>query len=794
MFGDIKVKSRPLRLAFLIPPRKDALQEAIKINSSLWGGVFNPIIPLHPRAPRQWRLHANEKISIQKRILGYIRAFDPDFIVSDANTLPSYVKDFGRPIVASSEIWASFYNDQRDAVPSYGVGIFELLNDIYEEFFEVKRRFPFKIVLPTLPKKHELFWAAAAGQLPPTIQQAIESGYSEMLDIEKPEVSTSYYATIVKPASLFSRRITQHKLRNERRGYWRDTGYGFYMDATRADDVIDYWNLRALGRAVIPIPKQFVNLPEFLAFIRDFVKSRYGVDRRNPAITYGTTIVRSSSCKISELENLAKALDLATLIPGNPTARVLSLQHWFPRVWDEWAMGKDGAIPDDISCQIEEYTFQDAQANLSFNLVKPSFVFDTFSRTPRYANEIYPKFYGEGDSILADVLPYDHGSEVLRVVGGLSLDDEFRIGHAGLVNLVTWRSRTRWKLPIAEEVFFAWLKDKGLDAELSPCGRVAKQIHSQLGGWTNVLTNEALISLLEQMNKGGEGAKGAPLGHVKNTLKGLGSSGRLYRSLVEHGVFQLGYKTQCTHCQRSSWYSLESLASQLVCPLCHKTLDAISAVDRDNKGEWHLKTAGPFSVGNYGDGSYCVLLGLNFFQKDHSLQTTPVMSFNAEHAATGKHLEADFGILWQDTAFGDTQEGVLFAECKSYNEFERKDFERMEMIAGHFPGAILAFCTLRKRLEPAEVKQLKRLTKAGMRYWKTERPINPVLILTGHELFDFFGAPHCWKNLAVPDWAKRAHSILDLCNATQAIYLGFPHWQETWRKDFERRRKKRKRP
>jgi hypothetical protein len=81
-----------------------------------------------------------------------------------------------------------------------------------------------------------------------------------------------------------------------------------------------------------------------------------------------------------------------------------------------------------------------------------------------------------------------------------------------------------------------------------------------------------------------------------------------------------------------------------------------------------------------------------------------------------------------------------------------------------------------------------------MRYWKTERPINPVLILTGHELFDFFGAPHCWKNLAVPDWAKRAHSILDLCNATQAIYLGFPHWQETWRKDFERRRKKRKRP
>lgn len=793
MFGDIKVKSRPLRLAFLIPPKKDALHEAIRINSTLWGGIYNPIIPLHRRAPKAWRLHPHEKISMEKRVLGYVRAFDPDFIVGDANSLPRYVKDFGRPIVAANEIWARFHKDQRDVVPSYGVGIFELLNDIYEEFFEVKRQFPFKVVLPTLQKKHEIFWAAALGQLPPLIQQTIKSGYSETLDIEKPDVSAVSYASIVKPASLFPRRISQHKLENARRGYRLDAAYGVYMDATRLDDVIDYWNLRALGRIALPIPKQFVNVPEFLGLIRSFVKSQYRVSSQNPTVTYGTTIIRGSSCKMSELESLAKALDPATLIPGNPSARVLSLQHWYPRVWDEWAMGKDGAIPDDISCQVEEHSFQDAQGSLTFNLVKPDFAVDALSNTPRYANEIYPNFYDDVDPVLADVLPYDHGQEVLRVVGGLFLSDDFRIGHTGIVSLVNWRSRTHWKPPVAEEVFFAWLKDKGFEAGLSTCGRVAKQIHTQLRGWGNVLTNEPLITLLEQMNKGGEEGKGAQLGHVKNTLKTLDASGRLYRSLVEHGVFQLGYKTQCTHCQRSSWYSLQSLASEFVCPPCHRKLDAISAVDRDNKGDWHLKTAGPFSIGNYGDGSYCVLLGLNFFQKDHSLQTTPVMSFTAKHAASGKLLEADFGIMWQDTAFGETQDGILFAECKSYNKFEKKDFERMAVIAKEFPGAILAFCTLRKSLQSSEIKQMQRLTKAGMKYWKTERPINPVLILTGQELFDHFGAPHCWKDLAVPEWAKRVHSIIDLCNATQAIYLGLPHWQETWRKDLEKRRKRRKR-
>ena len=792
MIGDLKVKSRPLRLAVLIPPKMEALHEAIQINSSLWGGLYNPIILLHKRAPSAWRLHKNEKISMGDRTLGYLRAFDPDFIVGDSSVLPQYVKDFGRPVIEPDEIWADFVKDQRDSLPNYGVGIFELLNDIYRELFEIRRRFPFKVVLPNLPGEHGAFWGAALGKLHPLIQQAIETAYAETLDIEKPDASAAAYATIVKPDSLFPRRITSHKLQNERRGYRHDAAYGIYIDATRVDDVVEYWNLRALGRSVIPIPKQFVSNPEFLDYVRKFIKSHYRVSRQNPAISYGTTIIRSSSSDMSELEAFAKALDLSTLIPANPAARALSLQHWYPRVWDEWAMGKDGAIPDDIFCEVDEKSLQDTQGDFSFDLLQPDFVVDRVSNGARYANEIYPKFYGHMDPILADVLPYDHGQQVLHAVGGPFLGDEFRIGRTGIVSLVTWRTRTHWKLPVAEDVFFAWLKDKSFEVDLSTCGRLAKQIHSQLRGWTSILTNEPLIALLEQMNKGGDEGKGAQLGHVKNALKAIDSSGRMYRSLVEHGVFQLGYKTQCTHCQRSSWYALESLASQLLCPLCHKKLDAIAAVDRENKGDWHLKTAGPFSVGNYGDGSYCVLLGLNFFERDHSLQTTPVMSFTAKNAATAKELEADFGLMWRDTAFGETQEGVLFAECKSYNKFEKKDFVRMAAIAKEFPGAILAFCTLRKKLEIAEIKQLKRLTKAGMKYWKAERPINPVLILTGHELFDHFGAPHCWKNVAVPDWVKRVHSILDFCNATQSIHLGLPHWQETWRQDFEKRRKRKK--
>jgi hypothetical protein len=757
MFGDITVKSRPLRLAFLITPEKSVLRKAIQINSTLWGGPFNPIIPLYSHTPKAWKEYPHEKGSVRDRVLGYMRAFDPDILVNCTTTdLPTYLSNFGRPIISIDEIWSDFFSDKQDGTAKYGIGIFELLNGMYKEFFEVKRRFPIKVSFPIIPKEHQLFWAAAVGELPSAIQDVIETSYGEAIDIEKPEISAQNYESILHEHIFFPRRIARYGLKTENSRNWHDHAYGYYMDADNFLEIVDFWNLRALGRAVMPIPKQFVDIPEFLALVRTFVRANYGVNRHNPAITYGTHIVRSSSSTMGDLEHLAKALEVSTLIPNNPNARALSLQHWYPRIWNEWAIGKDGATPDNVSANVEEFSFPDTDGNVTLNVVKPDFIADGFGEHPRYANEIYPKFYSQRDTILADVLPYDHGQEVLRVAGGsVSLRDEFRIGRTGLVRLIAWKHKARWKIPLAEEVFLAWLKDKGFTAELSSCGRLARELHAQLGGWLHALTNEPFLTLLEKMNRGGEDGKGAPLGAVKNELKKIGSGGNFYQSLVQRGVFQLGYRTQCTHCQRLSWHSLDDLAAQLVCPLCHKKFDAIAAVDSDNQGAWHLKTAGPFSVGNYGEGSYCVLLAFNFFERDHSLQTTPVMSFTAKHDVSGETLEADLGLFWQDTVFGELQDGVIFAECKSYNKFQRKDFDRMKQLAKQFPGAILAFCTLRPSLEPGEVRELRRITKMGMKYWKNDRPLNPVLILTGRELFNFVGAPYCWNGMDIPEWAKR---------------------------------------
>lgn len=55
MLGSIEVRTRPLRLAYLIDPDDTPqLRDAIRLSSSLWGGTFFPILPLYAELPENW--------------------------------------------------------------------------------------------------------------------------------------------------------------------------------------------------------------------------------------------------------------------------------------------------------------------------------------------------------------------------------------------------------------------------------------------------------------------------------------------------------------------------------------------------------------------------------------------------------------------------------------------------------------------------------------------------------------------------------------------------------------------
>jgi len=235
---------------------------------------------------------------------------------------------------------------------------------------------------------------------------------------------------------------------------------------------------------------------------------------------------------------------------------------------------------------------------------------------------------------------------------------------------------------------------------------------------------------------------------------------------------------------RESWYELKNISDSFACPKC---LDRFVAVGNLDSSTWSYKTTGPFSVANYAEGAFAVLLTLDFFD-EHKLTTmriTPTMSFIAE-TQDKKKIEVDFAAFWQDSVYGEKSDGLLFGECKTYGKFKNKDFKRMRYIAKTFPGAVLVFSTLRKSLTSQEIKSITSIAKKGRKYWKLERPINPVMILTGNELFSDFGPPYCWVD-SVKKRFDRVTGFLNLCDTTQQIYLNLPSWHTEWHDESGKR-------
>jgi len=800
-FGNVTLKIRPSRLALLVDAENmDQTRDAIRLASSLWGGAYFPIITLYKRMPKTWRDGPLKAPQARDVVLGYIDAFDPDILVQFAKDIPQYVRDRGLKIIGPDEVWRTLDED-RSLSPNFGIGLPEVLDDVFEQYFKYKAKYPIRVSMPVLPQKHTLFWASVFGELPPKLIPHIKRRYFEALDITEEEAKPADIRQLLKGDNVFPRRLTQHGLEHHPRSHSRRNAYAFFMDANKVSDVIDYWNLRAMGRSVVPVPKQYLDITEFREFLIDFLKSERRHWPHNPAVSDFASIVRSRNSTMDELQAFAKTLVIEKRANDPSNDPFFSMQHWYPRVWDEWARDKDGSLPDDFFGKESsiEIGKNDTTLELSFSPVMPEFI-DRHAYTGeiRCANEVSFRLYGSNE-YLAEVFPQFAGKEFIRSISSFgSFRDFWRVGRNGLVKLVSDEITEHWAIPESQKVIFAWLKDHGWTAELSSPGLLAKQIFATLDGSPSLLGNEKLLGLLEHMNGGTVQANGnpvadnkiaqdrdLPIGEIRSRIDKPAGRTHICDYLISKGVFAVGLRVQCPRCLRNSWHAVDRIDKDFVCTKCLNTFPAIGNVE---KGSWRYKTTGSFSIPNYADGAYATLLALNFFDdhKMHSLITTPALSFTAK--APGKNdLEADFALFWQDSIWGEQMDGIAFGECKTYGKFEKKDFDRMRYLGETFPGAILVFATLREKLTPREVKALSRIARAGRKRWKSQRPINPVLVLTGNELLGFEGPPYCWKTLGLDKKFDRVRGLLSVCDATQQIYLKLPSWETEWHDKWVRR-------
>ena len=761
---------RPIRLAFLVEPQdKQTLRKILQINTCLWGGRYNAILPVYKRTPKSWGDKYIRPPSAKQVLSGYIDAFEPDYLVipnTEYKTRPQFPE--GRVVTLKDVL-----DPVADNPIGFGIDVVELFSSLYEKEFQFLRRHPIEVnLIKTKDRSMSLFKAACFGEFPKEKQLAyFERCYKDAFDAKDADLNESNLFQFFNIRKLTPLRLACNGIFVHDRG-WSLGPSLFYMDGTSALDVIDYWNLRASGYRVLPLPRQWAdNLATDCA---KFIEKNHLPHRHNKDMMHMTTMICSRSSRFDDMQGYAKTLQI--------TKGALSCQHWYPRIWDEWARDKDHVVRANVTFQESDVVVQTTNNRITFPDISPEFVERFGGRnTPRWVNVIQLSDYSPLPDFAAVIPPGT--PELDKILKTTERKNVWSTSEGIVIPCQHVKWTHHWILPTSSQVFSGWMKAKGLQFKISSAGNITSQIIRCLDGPWGVTTiaDDEIIKLLNKMSSGSTVNTKQWLGLLKKTSRNHSVvAQRRLKHLLAHKVLQLGLRIQCRYCSQHTWYSLEGVRETLTCEKCLQSYDF--PVDSPPKDNWHYRTIGPFSVPNFAQGGYCVAMVLRFFSHSMHSEVSWMPSFNLQGKET--ELESDFGLFWQQSKYKRSAPILILGECKTYDRFENKDIDRARKLANLFPGAVIAFCTLRRDLEASEKKKIAAFARRGRRYWKAEQWYNPVLVLTGIELFSDFGPPSCWED-AGGKYTKLGDSyhgydgIQELCDATQQIHLDMePYW--TW--------------
>lgn len=781
--GSLALKLRPLRVGFLVNPTdKSSVSKAIHLNSLLWGGMFNPLIPCFKKLPTNWQEYKSKHTTAANVISGYIEGFDPDYLVNITDIDKSSINFVKERIVTYEDVISDFSDDM---TPSLGAGIFEVISQFKHDELRFVRRSPLRLIRPKLSNHHNLFLASIFGSLG-DFDSAFYDDYLMGIEAESAPINVKNYPKYISAKYLFPRRIGAFYVEQRVSG-----PVLFYLDASKILDVIDYWNMRAAGWQVYPVAKQSEYEPELLEFCKATILEAYKPLRFNKQIFHRATIIKSRNTTEKEVNDFYTSLNIT--LPEPNDGGVISFQRWYPRLWDDWArQNTDEEVTPAYSSE-KEIELQKGQTELRFKTPNPEFeLFGFSSEHPRFAVEIDSRVYGSKE-LLAEVIPLG-GEQVSRAVGKYYLR-EWRISRAGPVYLADYPNWTiDYEIPLAEPIMIAWFKERGWKIDISSSGKVAKQMIRHLGGSWGIaqLKQEKLIKLLQELSNNGfinENRFRGRISEITNADDRLITTDEYIKRLLESEIFQLGVETKCPVCTQKSWYSLKEIDSNIRCSSCLSEYK-IQTLNLSDK-KWAYKSFGTFGLPKQAYGAFGVLLTLNLLVNNRQ-RSTVLLSFTAQK--NHKFIEADLCLIIEKEFRGNAKQEVLFCECKTYNKFEKKDVERMYALSEEFPGAVLVFSTFRTELTTAEKKMLRPLVNKGRKYWKSEETYNPVLIITGNEIFSDRGIPECWKGKdgkagEIAENRFHPHSISDIADLTQQIYLDMKPYHQ-WREEQWKKRQK----
>ena len=800
----LTLRLRPTRFGFLVAPNDmHSLERVFRVNTCLWGGKYNPIIPVFAKRPSWWDRHGMRGETADQIVNGYLDYFEPDVLVE---TIPGQAASLGYAedrVVAIDRLVPP--ENRRDMAYSRSVGlsVFSQYHHLFEKEFQFSKRVPEKVVriASATPRLAPLAACIFGGFPKDGAFYQLERAFDEVFAPEVLTLASDTVADIVTNNCQNPLHVTHDGL-EVRYGYRTDPAI-FVFDGTQPGDLIDYWNLRAGIAPVVPIPIQFVT--ELSAFSREFIQRNYRPLPNNshgvmihPTVMFGRSIRKDD---ISELHAKHFKVD----IEG-----ANCVQDWYPPIWrPSPEIMVSPTRPIITAATSDHYLAVDGdEPSLQFESLKPDFS-DLYGGKSRWANVVRINDWTHRDHF-ATTYPDDYRNPKRPSFG--SGRGEVLTTSEGYVMLANYSvGRHFWRLETNASAINTWLADREIDTKLSGSGRATQQIIQTLGGLNGVsaVASANVVHLLNGMSR-------RPLAksmehhqfrnRVRDAVAGSVWNRGAAKTLIERDAVELGLEVHCDKCGSWSWYALNELATSLKCALCLKAY-AFPVVDPGAKDStrWSYRLIGPFAQPDYAQGGYAAALSIRFFANVLRSNSGPGLTWSAGQELSlpnGLRVEADF-LLWyrRSEIFGhraDTE--LVFGEAKSFglDSFTSDDVGRMRKLAMAFPGAVLVFATMKlaTELSKEEIARLSALARWGRHYESGARRTRaPVIVLTGTELFADYSLSNTWKAVGgrhadvIGPAYVRPDNLRVLADLTQQLYLGMEPYHKTLQGRWERRRK-----
>lgn len=814
-----ETRLRPTRIGFLVRPSDLAsVRTIMRLCTCLWGGAYNPIIPVFNRPPAEWKPAARERSKGPDVAKGYARFFEPDVYVEAEDGLleKAGLGGIRQKHAMHEQIITLKTLFEPKGGRSYSESAFGLnIIDVFQHVYESEQRFVLRDkgdCILVKPQRGNALVECIFGVYPTSADLTYaQNAYVDIYKPERAEASPETWRRVFAEGAETPLRATRYGLDAQR--YWHHDPVLFVFDPTRSTDLIDVWNLRLEPSRVLPVP---LNWFEALSNdISDFVKSQHLPVVGNPhGIMHNATIEFSRSIDKTTSETL-----IGKLTSGLP-AGALVVKLWRNPIWidhyDPFVLRNTRLKVTADESRVDLVVNDEAQ-NLSttFQPLAPKFSSRYGGGDHRWVNVLKASSYS--DQSVATVLPFNtfDRSWPRLGMGG----EQIPIGSEGWVFPQQYKNLAQHvSLLRAEEAIIGSLKQLGVAASLSEPGHIAKQMLEHLGGLSR-LGMLADLDTLKLLNKMAGGLRRRRIGDnaVEESFELRAAPVKDWRDLVakrkrelfrgpdlkhftDANVVRLGLETECPTCKATNWSSLTAVDYKLTCQRCLNSYEFPQAELRNQNGNWSYRVVGPFSVPDYGRGSYSALLALRVVSRALNSMDRLTFATAMNLKFDGISCEVDFIAWHSDNGLRETQRPpqLVIGEAKSLGQGElitANELAKLKAVAAKLSEAVIVIAVLRDHFTLSESKILRSFVTWGRRVNAYGDPVNPVLLLTSHELTMDYDVSHVWKELggrhAQFSDSNQIRTLSAFADATQQLYLNMRSFhverREYWQKRHARR-------